>query len=239
MTTSEQPPPKDNPPSTDSPSHPQPQPDKSAGETASNGQADITPVNHTETADANNQKGKRRRVSFGPTELIETQNKPDQQPPPDDEEDCDYAPSDDESADEDGDGIPPEEFAKAMAEVSSLLKGRLKSFIDSGKLGSKPLHAAAAENDVEKLKQLLAPDGECHGYINDVDVFQYNALHVAAERGCVEACQLLLQCGIDKTATTNMHQCTALHYGTSPIIYRTCVSPAPLSHLVLFSSSCV
>lgn len=220
MATSEQAPPEDNPPASASASHPQHQPNKRASPSDNNTPKDqtvILPSEDSQKAQQSNVNRKRRKVSFGPVERIETQPQPGPQPS-DDEEDDDYAPSDDEYADEECHGLPPEEFASAMAEISSLLKGRLKSFIDSGKLGSKPLHAAAAENDVEKLKQLLAPDGECNGYINDVDVFQYNALHVAAERGCVEACQLLIQCGIDKNATTSMHQSTALHYGKSPLL---------------------
>eukprot|EP00178_Gracilaria_changii_P013677 TRINITY_DN385_c0_g1_i1.p3 TRINITY_DN385_c0_g1~~TRINITY_DN385_c0_g1_i1.p3 ORF type:complete len:325 (+),score=75.50 TRINITY_DN385_c0_g1_i1:142-1116(+) len=171
--------------------------------------------------DENGVKSNSRKVSFGTVEVVRTASLPaaDKRDEESDEEDEDYTLSDadeDEEDEELDDGVdhslPPEQLASAMAEVSTLLKGRLKSFIDSGTLGSKPLHAAAASNDVSKLRELLKEGSEYHGNVNDVDVFQYNALHVAAERGCVEACKVLVELGIDKNATTRMHQSTALHY---------------------------
>ncbi|CAN8070937.1 unnamed protein product [Agarophyton chilense] len=166
-------------------------------------------------------ENKPRKVTFGAVEDLPEVSLPaptTEHEDDTDEEDEDYTLSEDENLDENENDdeneeeMPPEQFASAIAEVSTLLKGRLKSFLDSGTLGSKPLHAAAASNDVSKLRQLLKSDSEYHDKINDVDVFQYNALHVAAERGCVEACKLLLELGIDKNATTRMHQSTALHY---------------------------
>ncbi|KAI0563211.1 Ankyrin repeat containing protein [Gracilaria domingensis] len=173
-----------------------------------------TPANEPSNPDENEASNKSRKVTFGRVEEVPkgALPAPTAQDEESDDEDEDYTLSDGGEDDEMEDNIPPEQLALAMAEVSTMLKGRLKSFIDSGTLGSKPLHAAAASDDVCKLRELLSDGSEYHGKINDVDVFQYNALHVAAERGCVEACKVLIELGIDKDATTRMHKSTALHY---------------------------
>jgi ankyrin repeat protein len=103
--------------------------------------------------------------------------------------------------------------ASALAKTfSSLPKGLLGSLLSQGKLGSKPLHAAAAVNDAARLQELLAVDGELRGCVDDADAFDYTALHIACEAGADAAVAALLACGADREAPTRMHASRPLHY---------------------------
>jgi hypothetical protein len=101
--------------------------------------------------------------------------------------------------------------AALAATFSSLPKGVLGTLIAQGKLGAKPLHAAAAANDATRVRSLLAEDGDAED-VDGRDAFDYTALHVACESGADAAIAALLECGADREAATRMHASRPLHY---------------------------
>lgn len=137
------------------------------------------------------------------------------------------ADDDDDAADED---FEVEDAAAAAAEeedaaemegvkipenMPELPKGLLSQLLANGSLGNKVLHKAAADGDVEEVRKLLADDGEMKGLINDLDMFAYTPLHIAAENGKLEVCKVLIELKADVNASTKMYSSTALHYGMS------------------------
>jgi ankyrin repeat protein len=142
----------------------------------------------------------------------------------DDDDDCDDSDNDVDDKDSgegshvendcaDGGNALDKDAAAALATTfSSLPKGLLGSLLSQGKLGSKPLHTAAAVNDAARLQALLAADGELRGCVDDTDAFDYTALHIACEAGADAAVAALLACGADHEARTRMHASRPLHY---------------------------
>lgn len=111
---------------------------------------------------------------------------------------------------DDGSGCDgADDLRKSLAGLPS---GWMGALLAGGKLGPKPLHAAAAEDDVEQLELLLGPEGEFHGNVDAHDPFDYTPLIVAAESGSAQAVALLLKLGADKEAATKLHNSRALHY---------------------------
>jgi hypothetical protein len=102
--------------------------------------------------------------------------------------------------------------AALAAGLAEMPKGVLKSLLSSGKLGTKALHAAAAADDVDELDRLLAKDGEYAGSVDDLDPFEYTALHVAAESGSANAVVALVRHGADVESETRMHGSRPIHY---------------------------
>lgn len=97
--------------------------------------------------------------------------------------------------------------------MPELPRGLLSQLLANGSLGNKVLHKAAAEGDVAELRKLLAENGEMKGLINDLDMFSYTPLHIAAENGNLEVCKVLIELKADVKACTKMYSSTALHYG--------------------------
>lgn len=100
--------------------------------------------------------------------------------------------------------------AALAAGLAEMPKGLLQNLISGGKLGNKPLHHAAAKNDVDSLQKLLAQ--EFQGSVDDLDPFNYTALHVAVESGSEEAVAFLLKEGADVEKQTKMHMSRPIHY---------------------------
>jgi Ankyrin repeats (3 copies) len=114
--------------------------------------------------------------------------------------------SDEEGEDEADDG-------KAMAaSLEEMPKGLIASLLSGGKLGSKPLHAAAGGDDADELNKLLAKDAEWAGSVDDLDAFEYTPLHVAAEAGSTKAVIALIKHGADLELQTKFHSSRAIHY---------------------------
>lgn len=161
-------------------------------------------------------------VRFGNVEIVAPSEPPaapseGQKPDDDDEADEDYnvEKDDDAAADdeeEDGDEM---EGLKIPENMPELPKGLLAQLLSSGSLGKKVLHEAAAQGNVEEVRKLLADDGEMKGLINDLDMFAYTPLHIAAENGQLEVCKALIELKADVNASTKMYSSTALHYGMS------------------------
>lgn len=122
--------------------------------------------------------------------------------------------SGDESASDGGSDSDGEndagDAAVLAAGLSEMPKGLLQNLLSGGKLGSKPLHYAAAKNDVDSLQRLLAQ--EYHDGIDDLDPFNYTALHVAVESGSEEAVSFLLKEGANMERQTKMHLSRPIHY---------------------------
>lgn len=96
--------------------------------------------------------------------------------------------------------------------LASLPRGLLQTLLAGGKLGRKPVHAAARRNDVAKLEELLGDGGEYEDDVDDTDPFDYTPLHAAAEAGAAEAAEYLVTAGADVEATTKLHNSRPLHY---------------------------
>lgn len=129
----------------------------------------------------------------------------------DDKDDADYQADDDDDDDPDAD----DDDKDALPADPAVAKDVVKHLVSSGKLGTKPLHAAAAADEADTIKNLLADDAKDKVDINEVDAYDYTAVHVAAERGSVAALQALAEAGADLERPTKMHNSRPLHYGTS------------------------
>lgn len=161
-------------------------------------------------------------VRFGNVEIVAPSEPPaapaeETKSDDDDEADEDYKVEKDEDTaadgeEEDGDEIDGVEIPENIPELP---KGLLAQLLSSGSLGKKVLHEAAALGNVDEVRKLLADDGEMKGLINDLDMFAYTPLHIAAENGHVEVCKALIELKADVNASTKMYSSTALHYGMS------------------------
>lgn len=119
------------------------------------------------------------------------------------------------SSDEASEQVPSEDDDSQQLDSGDdmpLPKGLLKSLMKDGKLGSKPLHAAAAQDDAAQLESLLTPGGDRHGCVDEQDPFEYTALHVAAEAGSLCAVRTLIAHGASVEARTKLHKSRPLHY---------------------------
>lgn len=181
-------------------------------------------------------------VRFGAVEIVPRAQPSVTATDDDDADDKDYVAEEEDEEDAEGDGedaavaegngesegevddIPS--AAVAAAAMPDLPKGLLASLLASGGLGEKPLHAAAAEGDVHRVKELLA--GEWKGSVDDEDIFLYTPLHMAAEKGHVDVCKVLIAEGAALEKTTKMYGSTALHYGKLFVLFNVLVSFAVL-----------
>jgi uncharacterized protein len=128
------------------------------------------------------------------------------------EEDSDVDSHDDDGSESDNEGVEHDGTSMSAA-LAEMPKGLLSSLVSGGRLGSKPLHAAAGQDDVSELDKLLADDGEWAGSVDDLDPFAYTPLHVACESGSASAVSALIKHGADLESQSKFHLSRPLHYG--------------------------
>ncbi|KAJ8906611.1 hypothetical protein NDN08_003104 [Rhodosorus marinus] len=182
--------------------------------------------------DAGNQKSANRRVRFAGEVVIEeeeVQGPPDEdQNEPledvekdeaeeedfeaeDDDEDVDGEEDDFEADDEDAgeDGVDLE----ALGSLTDVLpnQGALLELLKSGKAGKNELIEATKRGDLETVASLLT-DAKWIEAIDDVDIFDYTALHFACEEGHLAIVSALLAARADIECATKMHFSRPLHY---------------------------
>lgn len=199
-----------------------------AGET---GSASVSPdVDSYEDGDppADEYALKQRSVSFGGAETIAEEDEDDEgegaedDDVEDEENEFDEGDDDEEGSEEEGDVEDYEEDdddadadddAHNDISKSGLSEGVISHLLNKDRVGTKALHAAAAENDVENLSHLLDPETDPKVDVDVTDAYEYTALHIAAENGALEAVSVLIDAGASLEPQSRMYQCRPLHYG--------------------------
>mmetsp|Transcript_29856 Transcript_29856/g.114614 ORF Transcript_29856/g.114614 Transcript_29856/m.114614 type:complete len:229 (-) Transcript_29856:1466-2152(-) len=90
-------------------------------------------------------------------------------------------------------------------------QGALLELLKSGKAGKNELIEATKRGDLGTVASLLT-DAKWIEAINDVDIFDYTALHFACEEGHVAIVSALLAERADIECATKMHYSRPLHY---------------------------
>eukprot|EP00189_Rhodosorus_marinus_P009955 CAMPEP_0184744504 /NCGR_PEP_ID=MMETSP0315-20130426/7234_1 /TAXON_ID=101924 /ORGANISM="Rhodosorus marinus, Strain UTEX LB 2760" /LENGTH=356 /DNA_ID=CAMNT_0027216213 /DNA_START=69 /DNA_END=1139 /DNA_ORIENTATION=- len=185
----------------------------------------------TSAEDADNQTSTGRRVRFVGEAVIEedeVKGPPDEDPSEqagdveDDEAEGEDggAQDDDEYVDEEDDFEEDDEDAEedgvdveALGSITDVLpnQGALLELLKSGKAGKNELIEATRRGDLETVESLLT-DAKWIEAINDVDIFDYTALHFACEEGHVAIVTSLLEAHADIECATKMHFSRPLHY---------------------------
>lgn len=202
--------PADNPKKGDTNGHSSTDTDANAAEEA----ADIR--------DETNEERKERSVRIGGTEVIGTGSNIDgdegEDDDDDDEDDEDVEFESDEDAEDGGeDDDDNEEDINAIRDAakSGITAKALSHLLSKDCLHTKALLAAAGADDADAVKKLLDPTSEYKVDVNVKDAFNYTALHVAAERGAVNAISALVEASASLEMPTKMYNCRPLHYGKS------------------------